>query len=177
MDRYVALIRGINVGSAKRIAMADLRDMVSGLGCENVATYIASGNLVCDSAIGSAQELADAIGSGIADTFGFDASVVVLTAAELESVAATSPYLEGLDDLKHLIVTVLDAAPDPTTVAAIDRDRYLPETFEVVDRSIHIHAPDGQAQMQLVNAFWEKTLAQTATTRTWRTMQKIRELI
>jgi uncharacterized protein (DUF1697 family) len=177
MTRYIALIRGINVGKAKRVAMADLRDMVTNLGCHNVSTYIASGNLLCDSAVPSAGKLAELISGRISETFGFDASVVVLTADELETVAATSPYLDRLDDHKHLIVTVLETTPDPALIDAIDRSRYLPETFEVIDRSIHIHAPNGQAEMQLLNAFWEQTLGQTATTRTWRTLQKLRELV
>jgi len=177
MTRYVAFIRGINVGRAKRVAMADLRAMAASLGCQNVATYIASGNLLCDSDLRDATAFADQISGGISERFGFDASVVALTGPELEAIASSSPYLGRLDDLKHLIVTVLDGTPDREAISSLDPEMFEPETFAVVGRSIHIHAPNGQAEMQLTNAVWVKALGQTATTRTWRTLQKVRQLV
>lgn len=176
MHQMIALLRGINVGKAKRIAMADLRDLFTELGHQNVKTYIVSGNVTFDSATSDEAALTLQISKAIADRFGFEVSVVVIGRSELRNVASDSPLLDQIGDPKHLIVTVLDGPPDPDLIEAIDRAAYLPESFVTVGRSVHVHCPNGQAEMQMNNAFWEKTLGQVATTRTWRTMSKLIEL-
>ncbi len=176
MYRMIALLRGINVGRAKRIAMADLREMFAELGHDNVKTYISSGNVIFDTSTSDGGVLARQIGEAITARFGLEVAVVVLSRSELEGVASDSPLLQQIDDHKHLIVTVLDGPADLERIDAIDRTAHHPESFIVVGRAIHIHCPNGQAEMQLNNAFWEKTLDQVATTRTWRTLTKLMEL-
>jgi len=172
----IALLRGINVGKAKRIAMADLRELFVDLGHENVKTYIVSGNVIFDSTTSVEASLADQVSEAIADRFGFEVSVIMISRSELVDIASHSPLLDEIADPKHLVVTFLDGPPEPELIDAIDRPSLAPESFVVVGRSLHIHCPIGQAEMQLNNNFVQKTLGQVATTRTWRTISKLIEI-
>lgn len=176
MTTHVALLRGINIGKNKRIAMEDLRTMFADLGHRDISTYIASGNVLFEADRKPSPKLAATISAAIEDTFGFEVAVVVLDRAELAAIATESPFANRASDPKHVIVTVLAAPPDPGVIDSLDRSSYLPEQFAVVERSIHIHTPNGQAGMQLHNAFWEKLTGTTATTRNWRTMTKLLEM-
>jgi uncharacterized protein (DUF1697 family) len=170
MTTHLALLCGINIGKNKRIAMVELRAMFADLGHRDITTYIASGNVLFATKDHSPPKLAGEISDAIEATFGFDVAVVVLDTSELAAIAGSSPFADRIADPKHLIVTVLSGAPDRGVIDALVAAAYLPEEFAAVDRSIHIHTPDGQAGMQLHNAFWEKLTGLTATTRTWRTM-------
>jgi uncharacterized protein (DUF1697 family) len=88
MTVCVALLRGINVGKAKRIAMADLRALIEGLGYTDVRTLLNSGNVVFSASRGATAAIAAAIEKAIVARFGFSAAVVVVTAKELEAIVA-----------------------------------------------------------------------------------------
>src|SRR5580692_106678 len=88
MPRYVALLRGINVGGRNRVAMADLRQLAASLGHTEIATYIQSGNLVFTSDDESANGLADALEQEIARSMDVRPAVVVVSRADLAQVIA-----------------------------------------------------------------------------------------
>ncbi|MFF5171511.1 DUF1697 domain-containing protein [Micromonospora sp. NPDC000089] len=85
MSRYVALLRGINVGATNRIAMPDLRRLVEGLGHGDVTTYLQSGNVVFTSVKRDAAKLAAGIERAIADELGLTVPVLVRDGAELSA--------------------------------------------------------------------------------------------
>ena len=89
--RYVALLRGINVGTQTRFAMSDLREIVASLGHEDVATYIQSGNVVFTSPEADVTRLADDLEAAISARVGLHPSVVVLTRDDLARVIAGNP--------------------------------------------------------------------------------------
>ncbi|HET7567184.1 MAG TPA: DUF1697 domain-containing protein [Gaiellaceae bacterium] len=89
--RYLALLRGVNVGGSAAIRMADLRDCAAGLGFEEVATYIASGNLLFRSRERSATRLESQLETAIRDRFGFPVSVVVRSGAEVRRIVERIP--------------------------------------------------------------------------------------
>jgi uncharacterized protein (DUF1697 family) len=91
MPTHVALLRGINVGGRNRVAMADLREVVLGLGHTEVATYIQSGNVVFTSEEADTARIAAALERAIAKHLGVRPTVVVLTRAELAQVVADNP--------------------------------------------------------------------------------------
>ena len=91
MPTHVALLRGINVGGRNRVAMADLREVVLGLGHTEVATYIQSGNVVFTSEEADTARIATALERAIAKHLGVRPTVVVLTRAELAQVVADNP--------------------------------------------------------------------------------------
>lgn len=126
MDQHAALLRGINVGGKNRIAMADLRDALASAGFEQVATYIASGNVLLASAHEPAA-LEDALETAIEERFGSRIAVVVRTHAALRHVVRQAPDGFGGED-HHWDVVFLKA---PLTV---DEAMGVVEPRDGVDR-------------------------------------------
>jgi hypothetical protein len=90
---YVGLLRGINVGHAKRVAMADLRALVEKLGYGDVRTLLNSGNIVFTGPGASPEDAAARIEAALSSRLGVSARVTVLTAAQLAAAAAANPLL------------------------------------------------------------------------------------
>ncbi len=169
---WVCLLRGVNVGG-KKVAMQDLRELIEGLGHEDVATYIQSGNVVFRARSGGVTKLAGDIQKAIKKELGLDVSVLLRSPDELGEVTGGNPF-PGVEDKLH--VTFLDAKPAASKVAAVDQDAYAPDAFEVVGREVYLHCPDGYGRSKLINSFWEKKLGVAATTRNWRTVNKLLEM-
>src|SRR5262245_44497169 len=106
-NRQVALLRGINVGRAKRVAMADLRALVEGLGYTDVRTLLNSGNVVFTAARGTPAQAAARIEKALTADLGVSARVTVLTAQELADAVAENPLLKVADNDSRLLVAVL----------------------------------------------------------------------
>ncbi len=92
MPRYVALLRGINIGAKKRIAMADLKALVEGLGHADVATYVNSGNVAFTTTGQSDLDLATDIETALAAHHSLDVAVVVRSGEEMAGVVAGNPF-------------------------------------------------------------------------------------
>ncbi|MCA9727704.1 MAG: DUF1697 domain-containing protein, partial [Candidatus Eisenbacteria bacterium] len=102
-SRQVAFLRGINVGKAKPVAMADLRAVVKGLGFTDVATLLNSGNLVYTASVAPASAAAS-IENAIAEELEVESRVTALTAAELRSILDENPLAGKADNpSRHLI--------------------------------------------------------------------------
>jgi uncharacterized protein (DUF1697 family) len=170
---YVVLLRGINVGGKAKIAMAALRDTCAAIGCEEVATYIQSGNVVLKSKL-TADKLRAALEEAIAEEFGFNPAVMIRTAKEISAVVDRNPYAGSDDQTVH--VGFLHAAPDAATkkcLAAID---CAPEELTAVGRDIYLHLPNGVGRAALPVQM-ERCLRPTpVTVRNWRTVTKLVEL-
>jgi uncharacterized protein (DUF1697 family) len=167
----VALLRGINVGGRRNVPMEDLRALVESAGCENVTTYVASGNVVFRSAPTTPGVLARVLEDRISQEFGLDVAVLIRTAEELNEVALGNPF-DGVD-LATLHVTFLAEAAPSGRLETIDPARYLPDAFRPVGRELVVHCPNGYGRTKLSNAFFERALGVSATTRNWRTVQKL----
>ena len=172
MTTHVALLRGINVGTAKRLAMPALRTMAEGLGYTDVATHINSGNLLLSTGE-DAPTLRARLEQGIEQTFGLHADVVVRTAEELRAVLAVNPFADG--DPSRVVIAFL-AGPPPVGVeqrlAALAADD---EPFLVHGLEVYVHHGHGQADSRLAAAL-AKALAVSATVRNLRTVTKVAEL-
>jgi uncharacterized protein (DUF1697 family) len=173
---YVALLRGINVGAHRQIAMRDLADVCDGLGYAEVNTYLRSGNVVFRASGGSASRIADVLEAGIAERFGFDVTTLIRTPRELESVVAGNPYLGRGASVDRLHVTFLHDKPAKSAVDAIDPEEGRGDAFEVVGREVYLHCPNGYGRSRLTNPFWERRLATAATTRNWKTVNALVDL-
>lgn len=178
MTRFVALLRGINVGN-KQVPMAELRALFQGLGHRDVRTYIQSGNVAFDAAATGSRD-ADAVGAAakaeIARVFGHDVHVLVRTPDELAAVVEASPYETAGAEPAALHVTFLATEPDPERVAALTVPAGETGVLAVVGREVHLHVPDGYGRTKLSNAFLERALAVPATTRNWRSVRKLRDM-
>jgi uncharacterized protein (DUF1697 family) len=172
---YVALVRGINVGGRNTVPMAELRSALSGIGLEDVATYIQSGNVVFRSSR-DAEHLALAIERGILETFELDVRVVLRTRAELVEIADRNPFVADGADLAKLHVVFLDREPDAGAVSELDPGRSPPDEFELRSREIYLHLPNGMGRTKLAGDYFERKLGVAATARNWNTVLRLVEL-
>jgi uncharacterized protein (DUF1697 family) len=173
--RNVALLRGINLGSKNRVSMSQLRDLVTGLGYGDVETLVQSGNVVF-SDDDPADVAAGRIQKALRKETGLDIAVMGRSGAELAAVVKRSPFGAALEDHRFHHVVFLDRAPDAGLVEAIDRERYLPETFDIDGREVYVLYPNGAGRARLTHGFWEKRLKVMATARNWNTVQRLAEM-
>ncbi|GAC1614592.1 MAG: DUF1697 domain-containing protein [Candidatus Dormibacteraceae bacterium] len=175
--RYVALLRGINVGANKRIAMADLRELVTSLGHRDVGTLLQSGNVVFSTPGGDDVALAGQLEAALAIRFGFQVSVLVRTRDEIMAALAGNPIPEALEDPAHYLLTFLRARPAPERIAALDPTAYLPDRFAFGDRLLYAWYRDGVLESRLSRVNWDRVLGVTTTARNWTTVSKLQELL
>jgi uncharacterized protein (DUF1697 family) len=169
---HVALLRGINVGTAKRVPMPELRAMAEGLGYTDVGTHINSGNLLL-STQEDAETLRRRIEQGIEQTFGLHADVVVRTVPQLVSILAANPFPDG--DPGRVVIAFLTGPAPPGVedrLAALAADD---EPFLVHGQEVYVHHAHGQADSKLA-AGLAKALRVSATVRNLRTVTKVTEL-
>jgi uncharacterized protein (DUF1697 family) len=172
---WVALLRGINVGRNKRIAMADLRAMLESLGNADVRTLGQSGNLIFSSAQRHAEPLEQEISAGIRANFGMDVAVLLRTAAEFAAAVDANPLVSRGVDAAALHAAFLSAEPAAATVRALDHAAFLPDEFAFGKRVIYLRLPNGVMGTTLPD--WDKVLGVRATQRNWNTTTKLRDLI
>ncbi len=175
MKTYIALLRGINVSGQKKIKMAELRTHLSDWGFSAVQTYIQSGNIVLQDPDQGPQQIAERIRQGIASVYGFDVPVLVLIPEDLDAVLADNPFLPEKDP-KRLYVTFLSSKPDPSLLNQLLQEDYSPEAFTVVKNYIYFFSPAGYGRAKMNNNFFEKKLKVDATTRNWRTVNKLSDM-
>lgn len=170
MRTRIALIRGINILGNRTLPMADLRALCEGVGLANPATYIASGNVIFGSD-DTARNIEDAIAGAIEKKFGFQVSVMVRDVHYLRKVVVENPFNDR--DPKSLHVTLLGSRPDPEGLDVISEGEYGRDEFAVGDMAIYVCCPDGYGRTKLHNNFFEAKLKTPATTRNWRTVNKL----
>ncbi|MFE9439924.1 DUF1697 domain-containing protein [Streptomyces sp. NPDC006602] len=175
---YAALLRGINVGGAKKVPMADLRTLMEGLGHDDVRTYLQSGQAVFASVHGDEESLAAELSGAIEKRFGFAVDVIVRDHAYLEAIADACPFPAAELEAKQLHVTYFSAPVDAERFAEIDQAAYLPEEFRLGDRALYLYAPNGLGRSKLAEHLSKPRINKgvIATTRNWNTVVKLVEL-
>ena len=171
--RLAALLRGINIGPNRRIAMADLRAIVGSLGHSDVETYLQSGNVVFTPKR-RAKDLAASLSNAIREATGHDVPVVVRTGAELAGVVEANPYT--VDDPTRVVVAFLAEAVDLGDLALGDLSSYLPDELTISGRELYVSVPNGQGRSKLMGALTKRTLPTTLTVRNWRTVEALAEM-
>jgi uncharacterized protein (DUF1697 family) len=177
MPTYISMLRGINVVGHKPVNMNKLRALFEGLGCKQVRTYIQSGNVVFKAARQAPENLSKQIEEKILSDFGFPVWVISKTSEEMGGALHDNPFLQenGIDPLK-LHVTFLSQAPAPAALRKLDTLAAEPDRFRCFRREIYLHCPNGYGRTKLSNNALEKALSVTATTRNWRTVNKLYEM-
>jgi uncharacterized protein (DUF1697 family) len=173
---HVALLRGINVGTAKRLAMADLRRIVTSLGFGDVATLLNSGNVVFTASPATGRTAAARIERAIEQECGFTSRVTVLTAAEWSDIVRDNPLLSVGDHPSRLMVSVLADAADMGRLDALQATSWAPEALAFGTRVIYSWYPNGIAHSPLGAAI-AKRLGDAVTTRNWGTTLKLHALM
>ncbi|MGH2945729.1 MAG: DUF1697 domain-containing protein [Solirubrobacteraceae bacterium] len=172
MARQIALLRGINLGPSRRVAMGELRELLNGLGYGDVRTLLQSGNVVLTSDL-EPERLARALEQQIAAGLGVSAAVVVRTRDELADVVERNPLGAVATDPRRYQVSFLSGEPDPEAVREIEAVDVAPERFAVSGREIYAWHPDGIQRSPLVKLLSEQRLGVTATARNWSTVTKL----
>jgi len=183
MPTHVALLRGINVGGNKKVAMADLRSVVTELGHSEVSTYINSGNVLFTPPPGQdSAAMAREMTEAIADTLGVSSTVVVVTRDELAQVIADNPFPDEPEP-RRVHAVFLNMRPSPDLLEKIDAAvaaaaaKGSRDSVRAIGRVLYLHTPDGfgtsqvaEATMKIVGA--PKT-GVVATARNWATTNKL----
>ena len=171
----VALLRGINVGKAKRIAMADLRELCTTLGYGKVQTLLNSGNVVFSTPRADAKAAAK-IEKAIEAQHGFTSRVVVVTANELDVIVEENPFEEAETNPSRFLVTVLYDRADRARVAALGKQDWGSERFGLGKHAVYSWCPEGILDSRSVIAL-NKILGDAGTNRNWATIKKLQAMM
>lgn len=172
MARYAVLLRGINVGKANRIGMADLRALLTEQGYGNVATLLQSGNVVLDATQG-AGKLRRAVEQAIEHRFGFAVDVILRSRGELAHVVATNPLRAvATDGSRHFVAFMAEPPKTPadSVFKGIDLgdDRYAVDGTEV-----YVWCPNGLRDSPAMTALAKAKGRPPTTVRNWNTVEKL----
>lgn len=173
--RYVAFLRGINVGRAKRVAMADLRVLVEGLGYTGVRSVLNSGNVVFHATGTAPQEAAAAIEEALVLKLGVAARVFVLDQAALAAIVDGNPLLEVASDHARLIVFLLGDPAQAAALAALDGRDWGGERLVLGQGAAYVWCPEGMLNSAAATSLG-KLLGDATTSRNWNTLMKLHAL-
>lgn len=177
MNTYVAVLRGINVSGQRAIAMKDLKALCTKEGFGNVMTYIQSGNIIFESGESSTKKLEKNISEMIKKHYDFEVPVVVLTEGELKNIHTNNPHVENKKDIAKLHVTLLEKTPQTKLIASVRDEKYQSDECVIDEKVIYLYCPDGYGMTKFSTTFFEKKLGVTATTRNWKTITALLELL
>ena len=176
MTTWIVLLRGVNVGGRRKLPMAALRELLGGVGFENVRTYIQSGNIVLDSLDGDRDSVARSIRDAVEGHFGFAPHTFVLDVNAFDAAIDANPFPQAEQDPRAVHFFFL-AEPDPT--ADPDGLRELAtqgEEFVLTDGVLYLHTPNGFGRSKLVERLHRFIGAET-TARNYRSVKAIRALV
>ena len=177
MVKYIAILRGINVGGKRIIRMADLRQLFIDIGYSNIQTYIQSGNVVfnCDS---NCKNLSKSITAAISEKYGFEVPVIIRTVDEWKSIVLNNPILKSQEtEHEHLYVTFLSQNPKASDMALAQKYDDSPNYFRIIENNVYGYCSGKYHETKYTNTFFEKKLKVSATTRNWKTVLKIIEML
>ena len=172
---HVALLRGINVGRAKRVAMADLRTLVEGLGYRDVRTLLNSGNVVFTAPASVRGDAASRIEKALAAKLGVSSRVTVLTAAELVTIVEGNPLLGIAGDFSRLFVAILKERANRRRLEPLLERNWAPDALAVGERAAYLWCPHGMLASPLADVVG-RALGDGVTTRNWATILKLHAL-
>ena len=177
MVKYIALLRGINVGG-KTVKMDRLRAAFEAMGFTGVQTYIQSGNVlfVTDSDE-SGEALRMRIEKALLDEFGFGISAILLPSGELDTLVTANPYAgRQLEDGEMVYMTVFGAAPPAAAAEALTPETDTRDEYTLLGRAAYILCRDGYGRTVYSNAYFERKLKIKSTTRNMDTMAALIKL-
>jgi uncharacterized protein (DUF1697 family) len=174
-SRHIALLRGINVGKAKRVAMAELRALFEDLGFTDVCTLLNSGNVIFTVARAK-QDLGPSLEKAIAKRLGVTSRVTILTAAELDAIVAANPLLKVATNPSRLMVSVVNSAADMDRLQQLLKREWGADRMGVGPRVAYLWCPDSILDSELAIAV-AKALGDGVTSRNWGTISKLHALV
>lgn len=177
MARYVVLVRGVNVGGHNKLPMAKFRELLSGLGFTEVATYLQSGNAVITAPRQSPAKLATAVERALKQQLNLSVQVLVVTGERFKRIVSDNPMVKDDQDPTHLYVAFLSGKPNSKALQAIDVNRYAPDRFSVAGDVAYLHYPKGMGRSRLDPGVVFGRCGVWATARNWRTVGQLLDLV
>ncbi|MDA2808820.1 DUF1697 domain-containing protein [Nocardiopsis suaedae] len=177
MTRYAVLLRGVNVGGKRKVPMADLREVLTGVGHTAPATLLQSGNAVFTARDGGggADALRAELEAALADRFGFPVEALLRDEAQLSAVVEANPLEVG--DPSRFLVLFVDGPVAATDLAGIDAASYAPETMAAGEQEVYLALPDGLRNAKLPGLVERALRGRTATGRNWRTVLRLLDMV
>ena len=175
MITFICLLRGINVGGKRLVKMETLRALFAAAGAQNVRTYIQSGNVVFEMAGNSLPASFEAeILQKTENSFGFSVPLLFIKSADLRRLSDANPYLENATAVPDFFHLTLFKGPVSEEVITRYKKASLPEAEAILhSECAYLCCPDGYQNFKGTNTFWEKITGTQATTRNWKTVQKL----
>jgi uncharacterized protein (DUF1697 family) len=173
--RYIALLRGVNVGRAKRIAMADLRKLIADLGYTEVRSVLNSGNVVFSGPAKQQDEVGAELEEALVLKLGVAARVLVLGCDELDAIIVANPLLEKADDHSRLLTFILAGPHSREAIAALCEQDWAPGAAALGERAAYVWCPGGILDSAAAAALG-KLLGDATTSRNWATLLKLHAL-
>ena len=171
--RYIALLRGINVGGNTIIRMTDLKELFGSLGFEDVATYINSGNVAFDVKKTPEDKLSAKIEKAIEKRLGKNIQVMIREQAAIGKILENNPFEGNFGSHKEMHVLFMRSGIEAETEKLLLQQQTDNEQFEVRGREIYTHLKAGFADSLLGKGYIEKKLKVPITARNWRTVEKL----
>lgn len=174
--RYIALLRGVNVGGNTMLKMSELKAAIENAGYGNVVTYINSGNIAFDAKKASEASLVKKCEKLIETNFGKAVPVMIREQNDFKRILSGNPFNGEFESHKEMHVLFLSEEMAKDKQELLMAAATLPERFAVIGREIYCHLPMGVADSLLSKSFIEKKLKVSVTGRNWRTVEKLAEL-
>jgi len=172
--RFIALLRGINVGGHNKLPMKELKALLEGMGCSEVVTYIQSGNLIFQHQATEPGPLAESIGVEIERVYGFRPEVTLLAPVELETAIANNPF--QTDPGKALHFYFLKTPPALAGLEKLEALKSPSELFHLTPEVFYLWAPEGVWRSKLA-AKVEACLGVSATARNGNTVARLQSML
>jgi uncharacterized protein (DUF1697 family) len=176
--KYVAILRGINVSGKNLIKMDALKITMEKIGFQSVSTYIQSGNICFESNLKDTIEIASIIKNGIKENFNLNVRVLVLNKEEFDKILIENPFVNQSNfDTKFMHITFLESEIDSNIIPQLVEKCSESEQLFCQGKAVYLYLPTGYGITKLSNAFIEKKLKNTATTRSWNTCLELQKLL
>jgi len=175
VKQIAALLQGVNLAGNRRVSMPALRDHLTELGYEDVATYVASGNVILASSV-TPQKLERDLTRQISEWSGAEIPVLVRTHSELATIVKRDPFGSVVDNPARYQVSFLSKSPPAAVRRELNQADLAPERVEVHGREIYAWHPNGIGRSKLASLLTSKRLGVVVTARNWKTVAKLVEL-
>ncbi len=175
---YIILLRGINLGAKRKLPMLDLKVLLATLGYQDIETYIQSGNVVCNHTEKNEKELEHLLENAILEQFDYDVPVIIRNKTDFEQLYLNNPFIKrNINDIDKLHVTFLEKVPETSNLEKVNTYNFEPDVFQILGKETYLHCPVDYGHTKLSNSFFESKLKMKTTTRNWKTVTKLYEML
>ncbi len=178
MNRYISLLRGINVSGQKKIKMTDLKTLYEQQGCQNVITYIQSGNVVFEHPSENTHAIKEKLEAAITEKYQFSVYVDVLTVDAFENTFNKQPFtkIDIESEGNKAFIMFLSDKVDPEKISLLTPFIKHGEQLVLNENCLYTFLPDGAGKSKLTTNLIENKLDVTATARNLKTVRKLCQL-